>query len=95
MLKFVDQSTVIYLNLSKSTWHNFSSLLFNNLHVQSNNLISDAVSATRLGNILHFGQLFKACGNNYFAQIAHILGNFCKSVIVFNFSTEIFFGQLS
>ena len=30
-------------------------------------------SVTRLGDLLHFGQLFKACGNNYFAQIAHIL----------------------
>ena len=27
---------------------------------------------TRLGNILYFGQLFEAFGNNYFAQIAHI-----------------------
>ena len=26
-------------------------------------------SVTRLGNILNFGQLFKACGNNYFAQV--------------------------
>ena len=34
------------------------------------------VSVTRLGDLLHFGQLFKASGNNYFAQIAHILGNF-------------------
>ena len=30
----------------------------------------------QLGDLLHFGQLFKACGNNYFAQIAHVLGNF-------------------
>ena len=28
--------------------------------------------------ILHFGQLFKASGNNYFAQIDNILGIFCK-----------------
>ena len=28
-------------------------------------------SVTRLGDFLHFGQLFKAYGNNYFAQIAH------------------------
>ena len=44
-------------------------------------------SVTRLGNLLHFGQLYKACGNNNFAQIAHILGNF-------SFSSEIIFGQL-
>ena len=24
-------------------------------------------SVTRLGDLLHFGQLFKACGKNYFA----------------------------
>ena len=36
-------------------------------------------SVNRLGD-LHFGQLFKACGNSYYAQIAHILGNFCKRV---------------
>ena len=29
-------------------------------------------SVTRLGDLLHFGQLFKACGKNYFTQIAHI-----------------------
>ena len=26
----------------------------------------------QIGRFLFFGQLFKACGNNYFAQIAHI-----------------------
>ena len=26
------------------------------------------VGVTRLGDLLHFGQLFKAHGNNYFAQ---------------------------
>ena len=46
---------------------------------------------TRVGNLMHFGQLFKACGNNYFAQIAHILGNFCKLVKLFHFSSEITF----
>ena len=45
----------------------------------------------RLGDLLHFGQLFQACGNNQFAQIAH---NFCKGVKIFNFSHEIVFGQL-
>ena len=29
-----------------------------------------------IGDLLHFGQLFKACGNNYFAQIAHIFREF-------------------
>ena len=51
-------------------------------------------SVTRLGDLLHFGQLFKACGNNYFALIVHILGNLCKVVKIFHFACEIVFGQL-
>ena len=51
-------------------------------------------SVTRLGDLLHFGQLFKARGNNNLTQIALILGNFCKGVEIFNFSCEIIFGQL-
>ena len=49
---------------------------------------------TRLGDLLYFGQLFKAFGNNYFAQIAHILGKLSKIVKIFHFSNEIIFGQL-
>ena len=30
-------------------------------------------SVTRLGDLLDFGQIFKALGNNYLAQILHIL----------------------
>ena len=37
-------------------------------------------SVTRLGDLLHFGQLFKACGNNYFFQIDHIFMQFFKAV---------------
>ena len=33
-------------------------------------------SVTRLGNLLDFGQVFKAFGNKYFAQISHILRQF-------------------
>ena len=40
----------------------------------------------------HFGQLFKEGGNNYFAEITHILGNFRKGVKIFHFSSEIIFG---
>ena len=40
-------------------------------------------SVTRLDNLLHFGQLFKACGDNYFAQITHILGNYCLKSLTF------------
>ena len=35
-----------------------------------------ASSVTRLGDFLHFRQLFKAYGNNYFAQIDHIFMQF-------------------
>ena len=51
-------------------------------------------SVTRLDDLLHFGQLFKACGNNYFSQIAHILDNFSKGVKIFQFTSEIIFGQI-
>ena len=51
------------------------------------------ISVTRLGDLLHFGQL-KAYGHNYFAQIAHILGNFCKGVKILHFYSKIIFGQL-
>ena len=47
-------------------------------------------SVTRLDNLLHFGQLFKACGNNYFAQIAHILGNIVKLLKNFIFLVKLF-----
>ena len=47
----------------------------------------------RLGDLLHFGQLYKAIDNNYFAQIAYILDKFWKGVKIFDFSCEIIFGQ--
>ena len=43
-----------------------------------------------LGDLLHFGQRLKACGNNYFAQIAHIFER-CQNL---SFSSEIIFKQL-
>ena len=33
-------------------------------------------SVTRLGDFLRFGQALKAGGNNYFTQMAHIVGQF-------------------
>ena len=38
--------------------------------------IPNTSSVTRLGDLLHFGQLFKAFGNNLFAQIFQILSQF-------------------
>ena len=51
------------------------------------------IGVTRLWNLLLFGQIFKTCGNNYFAQIARILGNFCNGVKMFNFPSEIILGN--
>ena len=39
-------------------------------------LVKLETSVTRLGGLLDFVQLFKAFGNNYFAQILHILRQF-------------------
>ena len=61
-------------------------------HVSNANSV--ATSVTRLGDLLDFGQPFKAGGNNYFTQIATLLGNFCKGVKIYHFSNEIIFGQL-
>ena len=47
-------------------------------------------SVTRFGDLLHFGQLFKAFGNNYFAWIAYILSDFCKGVEIFHFLVKSF-----
>ena len=51
-------------------------------------------SATRLGDLLHFGQLFKACDKIYFAQIAYILGNFCKGSKSLIFLVKSFLGNI-
>ena len=39
-------------------------------------IMSIVYSVTILGNLLHIGQLFKACGDNYFTQITHIIRQF-------------------
>ena len=51
---------------------------------------SGSKQCTRLGDLLEFGQLFKACGK----KSPTFLGNFCNLVKIFNFSSEIFLGQL-
>ena len=47
--------------------------------------LSDAIGVTRLGNLLHFGQLFKACGNNYFGQTGNIFMKFLYRCQMFSF----------
>ena len=50
-------------------------------------------SVTRLGNLLHFGKLFKACSDNYLSKSPTFLGNFCKVLKIFNFPSEIILGN--
>ena len=49
-------------------------------------LLSVATCVTWLGHLLHFGNFFKAFGNNHF-------GNLCKVVEICHFLSEIIFGQ--
>ena len=56
-------------------------------------MISLINSVTRLGDLLDFGQLFKAFGNNYFAQISHIHRQFCKGVKSLIFLVKPFLGN--
>ena len=49
---------------------------------------------TRLGDFLHFGQLFKPLAPINLPKYPTCLGNFCKGVKIYNFSGEIIFGQL-
>ena len=67
-------------------------ITFSREYVSSWSLVM--ISVTGLGNLMYFGQPFKAAGNNYFAQIAHILGNIWKCYKIFKSSSEISFGQL-
>ena len=59
---------------------------------QCSSIANISISVTRLGDFLHVGHFFKACGNNSFAQIANVLGNFCEDVKIFHFSSQIIFG---
>ena len=47
----------------------------------------------QIGWLIALWQLFKACVTNCFAQIAHILDNFCKGFKIFHFCREIIFWQ--
>ena len=58
--------------------------------VGRSNTLYAATSVTRLGNLLHFGQRFKAGGT---IILPTFLGNFCKGVKIFHFSSEIILGN--
>ena len=49
---------------------------------------------TRLGNLLKFGQLLKPLTTINLPKSPTFLGNFCKGVKIYHFSSEIIFGQL-
>ena len=51
-------------------------------------------SVTRSGDLLDFGQIFKAFGNNNLSKSPTFLGNFCKGVKIYHISSEIIFRQL-
>ena len=55
------------------------------LQVKEKNIWA-VLRVTRLGDLLHFGKLFRACGNNYLAQITYIFRQFllrCKNLSFF------------
>ena len=49
-------------------------------------------SVTRLGNLVHFGQIFKPVAD-FFCQNHPHLGKFCKGVKIFNFLLMSFLGN--
>ena len=51
-------------------------------------------SVTRLGDLLNFGQLLKPLAVINLPKSPKFLGNFCKGVKIYHFSSEIIFGQL-
>ena len=62
---------MIHLYPQSGSNENFQLIL---MHIKAKMYIISSV--TRLGNFLHFGQPFKAGGNNDFTQIAHIISQF-------------------
>ena len=56
---------------------------------------SHRASVTRLGDLLDFGQLFKAFVQPFILpKSPTFFSNLCKGVKIFNLSSEIIFGQL-
>ena len=85
--KFMNELTYSYRRLPHwPRWNRRWGLDSTNLRVFT--------SVYRLGDLLYFGQLFKACANNYFAQSTHIFRKKIKGVKNFHFSSAIISGQL-
>ena len=56
------------------------------LHSFALKLPTPAHNVTRLGDLLHFGQLFKPVATIILPKLPTLLGNFCKGVKVFHSS---------
>ena len=57
-------------------------------------VIDSPISVTRVGDLLHFWQLFKACGTSILPKSPTFLGKFGKIVKIFHFASEVIFEQL-
>ena len=64
--------------------------------MSNTNVTNETVTTnvTRLGDFLHFGQLFQALATINLSKFLTFLGNFCKGIKIQQFSSEIIFGQL-
>ena len=56
--------------------------------------MSIVTSVTKFGDLLDFGQLLKPLAIINLPKSPTVLGNFCVGAKIFNFSSEILFGQL-
>ena len=77
-LEFIDYITIIVWNEMEGRRDTST---FWRLHIGPNvkwpnDSNSNGRSVTRFGDLFDFGQLFKAYGNNSFAQISHIIRQF-------------------
>ena len=52
------------------------------------------ISVTRLGNLLDSGPLFKDFSTINYPKSPTFVGNFCRGVKIYHFSSEIIFGQI-
>ena len=66
------------LDTSKCGLIEFVYIIHSNRVLLSYTIMDVTITVTGLGDLLNFGQLFKALGNNEFSQISHILRQFCK-----------------
>ena len=64
------------------------------LSIRNTHLRVARASVTRWGNLLDFGQILKPLATINFPKSPTLLGNFCKDVKIYHFSSEIIFGQL-